>query len=78
MPSIGKRAMGKSDVAGIGMGSNIHQMTTQKVTPKVMAASMLPVEDHIKSPAKSAKAGPLGRAKVLILGYRCFILGEVN
>ena len=75
---MGKRAMGNKEVAGIGIGSKIHQTTTQNVTPKVMAASMLPVEDHIKRPAKSAKAGPLGRAKVLILGYRCFIHGEGN
>tara|TARA_B100000767_G_scaffold255681_1_gene262063 strand:+ start:12983 stop:13210 length:228 start_codon:yes stop_codon:yes gene_type:complete len=75
---MGKRAMGKRDVAGIGIGSKIHHTTTQNVTPKVMAASMLSVDDHIKSPARSAKAGPPGRAKVLILGYLCFIHGEVN
>ena len=75
---MGSKAIGSKDVAGIGMGSKIHQMTTQPVTPSVMAASMLPVEDHIKSPAKIANAGPLGRAKVLILGYRCCIQGEVN
>ena len=75
---MGSSAMGSREVAGIGMGSNIHQTTTQKVTPKVMAASILPVEDHIRSPAKMAKAGPLGRAKVLILEYRCFIHGEGN
>lgn len=45
------------------MGSNIHQITTQLVIPKVRQASKLLLpENHMSEPARSATIGPAGSA----------------
>ena len=39
MPKMGKRTMGNSEVAGIGIASVIHQVAMSKTTPMVFHAS---------------------------------------
>ena len=70
--------MGSSDVAGIGMGSNIHQMMTHRVTPRVMAASGSPPACHITKRAQAPVIGPRNKASARGLGYGLGIASEVN
>ena len=57
-PNKGKRAIGSSDVAGMGMGSNIHQITIQRVTAMVTAGANSPLFCDINKKAQIADAGP--------------------
>ena len=40
IPESGNNAKANNEVTGIGIASNIHQVTIQSVTPKVIAASV--------------------------------------
>ena len=68
--------MGSSDVAGIGMGSKIHQTTTHTVTPSVIAGSMSPPLCHSVKNAQNAIKGPKYKASVRGLGYGFNMAGE--
>ena len=68
--------MGNRDVAGIGMGSKIHQTTTHRVTPSVIAASVSPLLCHKAKNAQNAINGPKYRASVRGLGYGFNMAGE--
>ena len=61
--NAGNSAKGSSAVMGIGIGSVIHQMTTQIVTARVMAAFNSIAVWESSTPAIRPAAGPKAKAK---------------
>tara|TARA_A100001388_G_scaffold124289_1_gene91798 strand:- start:351 stop:560 length:210 start_codon:yes stop_codon:yes gene_type:complete len=65
--NAGNSANGSRAVTGIGIGSVIHQMTTQIVTARVMAAFGSTVVWDSSTPTRRPAVGPKVKARVLRL-----------
>ena len=57
-PNIGNATRGMSEVTGMGMGANIHQITQTMATLNVIAASHENPLVRSKKPAVNARIGP--------------------